>query len=129
MELSDSNIRYLLEKHGFRKIRKTTSGYMACCIFHKDRNPSFSIGSNGLWQCFSCGVSGSWNKLLAKLGEEVENNYYTINSYKISKYTIEEYKQENNKKGKREILLDYKTYKELGSIPEYVKNRINETTA
>jgi DNA primase len=36
-----------------------SSGYMARCPFHDDKNPSMGVtDSKGLYHCFSCGASG-----------------------------------------------------------------------
>lgn len=48
-----------------RKFKKSGVGYMACCPFHKDHNPSFSIAKDKpLWNCFGCGRSGNWLQYL-----------------------------------------------------------------
>ena len=56
------------------------------CPFHNDRNPSLSISLGekvppGIFKCWSCGESGSWNKLASKVGlttvDEDEFNIYS----------------------------------------------------
>lgn len=40
------------------------------CPFHDDHNPSFGINMmTGLWYCFSCGVGGNLEGLVARLGK------------------------------------------------------------
>lgn len=48
--------------------------YVACCPFHPEKTPSFSIYKNsGFWKCFGCGKKGSLSDLLFELtGEKVE---------------------------------------------------------
>jgi len=41
--------------HSFHKLRKTRTGFTACCPFHEDKNASFSV-RNKKWICFAgCG--------------------------------------------------------------------------
>ena len=43
------------------KVKKTASGYIACCPAHNDRNPSMSVTEKDgvvLMHCFSCGANG-----------------------------------------------------------------------
>ena len=43
------------------KVKKTPSGYVACCPVHNDRNPSMSVTEKDgvvLMYCFSCGANG-----------------------------------------------------------------------
>lgn len=40
-------------------LRKTGSNYVACCPFHNEKTPSFSVNQNKqFYHCFGCGVSG-----------------------------------------------------------------------
>ena len=42
------------------KLKKTPKGYIACCPFHDDSSPSFSINDDeGLFLCFGCGKKGT----------------------------------------------------------------------
>ena len=41
-------------------LKKSGSGYMACCPFHREKTPSFHVsGEKQLYHCFGCGVGGS----------------------------------------------------------------------
>ena len=41
-------------------LKKSGSGYMACCPFHREKTPSFHISAEKqLYHCFGCGVGGS----------------------------------------------------------------------
>ena len=43
------------------KVKKTPSGYVACCPVHDDKNPSMSVTEKDgvvLMYCFSCGANG-----------------------------------------------------------------------
>ena len=49
----------LISSYGVQ-VKRTGSGYMACCPFHHEKTPSFSIQPDkGLYHCFGCGESGS----------------------------------------------------------------------
>ena len=41
------------------KLKKTGQAYLACCIFHDDKNPSMSVYEQGVWRCHchSCGAN------------------------------------------------------------------------
>lgn len=64
-------IENLLKQLGFEKIRRKGGGrpgFTACCLFHGERNPSFSIGDQGLWKCWTCGEQGNLKQLVERLG-------------------------------------------------------------
>src|SRR5690242_18130790 len=41
-------------------MKKRGTNYTACCPFHSEKTPSFSVSqTKGLYKCFGCGVGGS----------------------------------------------------------------------
>jgi len=41
-------------------LKKSGSNYMACCPFHSEKSPSFSVNrSKQFYHCFGCGISGN----------------------------------------------------------------------
>ena len=48
-------------------LTRSGSGYMACCPFHKEKTPSFSVSeSKGFYHCFGCGEHGDVIKFVEK---------------------------------------------------------------
>ncbi len=45
---------------GYIKLQKKGGNYWACCPFHNENTPSFSVsGNKQMYHCFGCGVSGN----------------------------------------------------------------------
>lgn len=54
----------------YLKLERKGANYWACCPFHREKTPSFSINSSeGFYHCFGCGVSGD----VIKFVQEYEN--------------------------------------------------------
>ena len=48
-----------------KNFKKSGQGYIACCPFHDDKNPSFLIyGDKPGYFCYSCHVTGDWIRYL-----------------------------------------------------------------
>jgi DNA primase len=44
----------------YAELKKKGSNWMACCPFHQEKTPSFSVNpSKGFYKCFGCGKGGS----------------------------------------------------------------------
>lgn len=40
-------------------LKKKGTNWMACCPFHQEKTPSFSVSAKGFFNCFGCGKKGS----------------------------------------------------------------------
>ncbi len=44
----------------FVTLKRRGANYIACCPFHNEKTPSFSVSpSKGIFKCFGCGKAGS----------------------------------------------------------------------
>lgn len=84
----------------FIPIQKKGSKLWACCPFHNENTPSFTISpEKGIYKCFGCGVSGDAIAFLQELegysfGDAVK---YIANRYNINvEETTKKDNQENN---------------------------------
>ncbi|MBQ3124505.1 MAG: DNA primase [Clostridia bacterium] len=52
----------------FMTVKKNGKNYMACCPFHNEKTPSFSLDRDKqLFHCFGCGASGNFVQLVMRL--------------------------------------------------------------
>lgn len=63
-----------------KKLKKSGSGYIACCPFHEDKNPSFSIsGDKPVWNCFAGCGHGDWIEYIErKEGKSFREALHTL---------------------------------------------------
>lgn len=63
---SRTDLAELVASYGV-SLRRSGSNWMACCPFHGEKTPSFSINpSKGFYHCFGCGESGDAIKFVMK---------------------------------------------------------------
>src|SRR3954469_20205749 len=49
-------------------LKKKGANWMACCPFHQEKTPSFSVNpSKGFYKCFGCGKGGSVYNFLMEI--------------------------------------------------------------
>lgn len=111
----------LLMDLGLKKIRNTTNGFTACCPFHDDQKPSFSINTEGLWICFACGEKGNLSQLISKLKGSIEN--YKVN-LQILNINLDNLLQPQKQVKKRIAGISYYPYLNEQDVPQYLLNRL-----
>lgn len=106
-------------------IKKKGANYWACCPFHGEKTPSFSISpSKGIYKCFGCGKAGDSVRFIM----DIEGlGYGEALRHLAKKYGIEIQEEEMtddqmNRQNEREslfIILEY--------AKEFFKNQLHET--
>ena len=76
----------------FVTLRRRGANYIACCPFHNEKTPSFSVSpSKGIFKCFGCGKAGS---AVTFIMEHEQMTYPEALKYLARKYGIEVHEQE-----------------------------------
>lgn len=71
----------------FVTLKKRGANYIACCPFHNEKTPSFSVSpSKGIFKCFGCGKSGT---AVGFVMEHESLSYVEALKYLAKKYHIE----------------------------------------
>jgi DNA primase len=89
----------------FLSLKKKGQNYWACCPFHNEKSPSFSVApAKGIYKCFGCGAAGDSVKFVMDIEglSYPEAIKYLANKYSIE---IEEDKSENAEQYKAQQTL------------------------
>ncbi len=71
----------------FVTLKRRGANYIACCPFHNEKTPSFSVSaSKGIFKCFGCGKSGT---AVGFVMEHENLSYVEALKYLAKKYHIE----------------------------------------
>ena len=71
----------------FVSLKRRGANYIACCPFHHEKTPSFSVSpSKGIYKCFGCGKAGS---VVSFVMEHEQMSYVEALKYLGNKYGIE----------------------------------------
>lgn len=71
----------------FVSLKRRGANYIACCPFHNEKTPSFSVSpSKGIFKCFGCGKAGS---AVTFIMEHEQLTYVEALKYLGKKYGIE----------------------------------------
>ena len=78
----------------FVTLKKRGANYTACCPFHNEKTPSFSVSpSKGIYKCFGCGKSGT---AVGFVMEHESLSYVEALKYLAKKYHIEVVEKEES---------------------------------
>ena len=78
----------------FVTLKKRGSNHVACCPFHNEKTPSFSVSaSKGIFKCFGCGKSGT---AVGFVMEHENLSYTEALRYLAKKYNIEVVEKEES---------------------------------
>ncbi len=78
----------------FVTLKKRGANHIACCPFHNEKTPSFSVSaSKGIYKCFGCGKSGT---AVGFVMEHENLSYVEALKYLAKKYHIEVVEKEES---------------------------------
>ena len=78
----------------FVTLKKRGANHIACCPFHNEKTPSFSVSaSKGIYKCFGCGKSGT---AVGFVMEHESMSYTEALKYLAKKYHIEVVEKEES---------------------------------
>lgn len=78
----------------FVTLKRRGANYIACCPFHNEKTPSFSVSpSKGIFKCFGCGKAGS---AVTFVMEHEQMTYPEALKYLARKYGIEIHESEES---------------------------------
>jgi DNA primase len=78
----------------FVSLKRRGANYLACCPFHNEKTPSFSVSpSKGIYKCFGCGKTGS---AVGFLMEHENMTYPDALKYIAKKYGIDVVEEEED---------------------------------
>ena len=87
----------------FVSLKKRGTNYVACCPFHHEKTPSFSVSpSKGIFKCFGCGKAGS---AVTFVMEHEQMSYVEALKYLGHKYGIEVKEREESAEDVQQRLL------------------------
>ena len=97
----------------FVSLKRRGANYVACCPFHNEKTPSFSVSpTKGIYHCFGCGKTGSAVRFVMEHESmsDVEALKYLAKKYGIEVREKEETPEEIASRQRREslmLVLDY----------------------
>lgn len=86
----------------FVSLKRRGANYIACCPFHHEKTPSFSVSpSKGIYKCFGCGKAGS---VVSFVMEHEQLSYVEALKYLGHKYGIEVKEKEESQEDQQQRL-------------------------
>ncbi len=105
----------------FVTLKKRGSNYQACCPFHNEKTPSFSVSpSKGIYKCFGCGKSGT---AVGFVMEHENMTYVEALKYLAKKYNIEVVEKEET----AEDIANRQRHESLLLVSEYAGKFFQES--
>lgn len=100
----------------FVSLKKRGTNYIACCPFHHEKTPSFSVSpSKGIFKCFGCGKAGS---AVTFVMEHEQMSYTEAIKYLGHKYGIEVKEREESEEDVQQRLF----HESLLIVNDFAKN-------
>ena len=123
-------VESVLQRYGVQKITRTGDGFMACCPFHDDKNPSFSISDTGLWLCFACSEKGNMYQFHERLGGGKMDWQETLRAMGAQLGALPYIKKSQPKRSVayEPLPKGFKAYESVGGVPPYISNRLKWDT-
>ncbi len=105
----------------FVSLKRRGANYIACCPFHNEKTPSFSVSpSKGIFKCFGCGKAGS---AVSFVMEHEHLSYTEAIKYLGKKYGIEV----NEREESAEDVAQRLKYESLLVVSELAQQYYSET--
>lgn len=105
----------------FVTLKRRGANYIACCPFHSEKTPSFSVSpAKGIFKCFGCGKAGS---AVTFVMEHEHLTYSEALKYLGKKYGIEVVEKEETEEDTRERLR----HESLLVVSEFARQFYSDT--
>ena len=105
----------------FVTLKKRGANHIACCPFHNEKTPSFSVSaSKGIYKCFGCGKSGT---AVGFVMEHENMSYTEALKYLAKKYNIEVVEKEES----AEEIAQRQRHESLLLVSEYAGKFFQES--
>jgi DNA primase len=105
----------------FVTLKKRGANHIACCPFHNEKTPSFSVSaSKGIYKCFGCGKSGT---AVGFVMEHENMSYTEALKYLAKKYHIEVVEKEET----AEEIAQRQRHESLLLVSEYASRFFQES--
>ncbi|MBO7279126.1 MAG: DNA primase [Bacteroidales bacterium] len=106
---------------GFVSLRRRGGNFVACCPFHNEKTPSFSVSpSKGIFKCFGCGKSGN---VVTFIMEHEHLSYTEALKFLARKYGIEVHEKEET----AEEIAQRQRNESLWAVSEFAAQFFAET--
>ena len=107
----------------FVTLKRRGANYQACCPFHNEKTPSFSVSpTKGIYKCFGCGKSGT---AIGFVMEHEGMTYVEALRYLAKKYHIEIVEEEES----AEVIAQRQRKESLMLVSEYAAKFFKESLA